>query len=514
MKDDEDFKRKNKKLNKIITHKNKTQINTKKISKKLIKKKINTISDNESKNIFEEKKFPNKLINILEDEENNNNNENNNNLEKKKEKGKEEVNILESKGNHSDKETNSTDKHIINTGNQNNEQPKKESKLLGKKRHLVGYKQHSLAYNELYKLYNKEEIELNINTLYTYTNLNPIKIKGHFIGILDNNEDNNNPDFIIEIKHQNNNNYNHFIIYNSKNFKKKLSFIENSGGNLYLLYKGYAAFFYNESIKIYFFSNNNTNYDIFQKIMLPEELYNTILFPFKFIHNDNFYFFYKIFSLNKDNKLLLYKFNKEEQKNENDFAIRGKPFVEDKTLNLDFEFIWFAQKNNNELLFFYELNYIFKIYCFDLSTMKITIRKTFSLNNIAHAKIAQYADEVINKRFLALSNHNLLYIIDTHTFDITTVKEHDIIEYFKIFNDNTLWTVESCEKTIIVDNNKRKIVSYMYVRQYKINEKLHEFIKIGERKLKKNYSIINNITQIGNKKVLLFVEGKKIIMLN
>ena len=39
MKDDEDFKRKNKKLNKIIAHKNKTQINTKKISKKLIKKK-------------------------------------------------------------------------------------------------------------------------------------------------------------------------------------------------------------------------------------------------------------------------------------------------------------------------------------------------------------------------------------------------------------------------------------------------------------------------------------------
>ena len=391
---------------------------------------------------------------------------------------------------------------------------KETKKLLGKKRYLVNYKKHSLAYNELYKLYNKEEIELNINNLYSYININPIKIKGNFIGILNNNEDNNNPDFIIEIKNQNNNNYNNFIIYNSKNFQKKLSFIENSGGSLYLLYKGYAAFFYNDSIKIYFFSNNNTNYDIFQKIMLPEELHNTILFPFKFIHNDNFYFFYKMFCLNKENKILLYKFNKEEQNNENDFAIRGKPFIEDKTLNLDFEFIWFAQKNNNELLFFYELNFIFKLYCFDLSTMKITIRKSFSLTNIKNAKIAQYPDDVINKRFLALSNHNLLYIIDTHTFQISAVKEHDIIEYFKIFNDNTLWTVESCEKTITVENNKRKIVSYMYVRQYKINEKMHELIKIGERKLNKYYSIINNIIQLGNKKVLLFVGGKKLIMLN
>ena len=479
--------------------------------KKSLKPKLN---EYKSKQILEKEKIKkensSKIINILEEddqgEENNiKDNNNNNDIEK------ELSNNINTKENHSDKETNSTDKQ---NSKDNAKAEKVEKNLLGKKRRLVKYKKHSLEYNELYKLYDKNEIDLNINTLFSYTNINPSKIKGNFIGILNNDKRKEYPDFIIEINNQNDSNFNHYIIYDSKTFNKKLSFLENSGGNLYLLYKNYAAFFYDDSIKIYYFSNNNTSYDIFQKIMLPEELHNTILFPFKFIHDDNFYFFYKLFCLNKDNKILLYKFNKEEQEDENDFAIRGKPFVEDEILNLDFEFIWFAQKNNNELLFFYELNYIFKIYCFDLSTMKITIRKTFSLNNIAHAKIAQYADEVINKRFLALSNHNLLYIIDTHTFDITTVKEHDIIEYFKIFNDNTLWTVESCEKTIIFDNNKRKIVSYMYVRQYKINEKLHEFIKIGERKLKKNYSIINNITQIGNKKVLLFVEGKKIIMLN
>ena len=113
-----------------------------------------------------------------------------------------------------------------------------------------------------------------------------------------------------------------------------------------------------------------------------------------------------------------------------------------------------------------------------------------------------------------LSNHNLLYILDTYTWQISTIKEHDVIEYFKVFNDNTLWTIESYEKTVIIDNNKKKVVPIMYVRQYKINDTYHELIKIGERKLVKYYSIINSFAQLGNKKVLLFVEGKKLIMLN
>ena len=468
--------------------------------------------ENESNNKKEEK-YNENHINIKEDaeeEERKINNKNDIHILK----DEENENKLESQEQHSDKETNNTDKHLNNSENQEYE-IKKHKKLLGKKRHLIYYKKHSLSYNELYKLYDKKELEININTLFTYTNLNPEKIKGNFIGVLDNTKDKDNPDFIIETRNQDDNhNYSHFVIYNSKKFQKKLSFLENSSGNFYLLYNGYAAFFYNSSIKIYFFSKNNTQFDIFQKIMLPDELSNAILFPFKFKHNNNFYFFHKTFGLKKTKNILLYKFNKSEQKHKKDFAIRGKPFIEDKTLNLDFEFIWFVQKNNNELLFFYELDYKFNIYCFDLSTMEITQRKSFSLNKIHYVKIAQYADDVINKRFLVLSFHNILYMIDTHMWQIYVVKEHDVIEYFRVFSDNTLWTVESCEKTVNVDKNKKKIVNLMYVRQYKINENYQEIIKIGERKLTKSYSLINKLVQLGNKKVILFVEGKKLIMLN
>ena len=146
--------------------------------------------------------------------------------------------------------------------------------------------------------------------------------------------------------------------------------------------------------------------------------------------------------------------------------------------------------------------------------MSVTQRKVFTLNNILNARIAQYSDELISNRFLVLSNHNFLYIIDTYTWQITVVQEHDIIEYFKIFSDGTLWTIETYEKTVTVEKNKKKIVPLMYVRQYKINKESHEVIKIGERKLVKYYNLINNIVQLGNKKVALFVGGKKLIILN
>lgn len=202
------------------------------------------------------------------------------------------------------------------------------------------------------------------------------------------------------------------------------------------------------------------------------------------------------------------------KKDENDYAISGKTFIEDKTLDIDYEFIWFSQKNNNELLFFYELDNIFKINCFDLSTNKITQRKTFTLYTPKYIKIANYPDNIISNRFLVLSLQNLLYIIDTEIWDILVVKELDIIEYFNVFNDNTLWTIESCEKTIILDNNKKREISSLYVRQYKIDIEMQELIKIGERKINRNYSLINKIVQINNKKVVLFVEGKKLILLN
>ena len=221
-----------------------------------------------------------------------------------------------------------------------------------------------------------------------------------------------------------------------------------------------------------------------------------------------------MFSLRKNNKITLYKFNKDEQKDENDFAIRGNTFIEDKTLKLDFEFIWFAQKNDNELLFFYEENYIFKVNCYDLSKDIVTQTKIFKLIQPYNIKIANYADDLINKRFLALSNHNLLYIIDTEKWDISVVKELDVIEYFKVFNDNTLWTIESGEKAVTIENNKKRNISFMYVRQYKLDNEMQELIKIGERKLCKHHSISNKVVQINNKTIILFVEGKKLIMLN
>jgi hypothetical protein len=446
-----------------------------------------------------------------------NNKENQDNLLNEKE----EIDFCETKSSNNsyNKENNNNDELNNNSENKIKKanKIKKEGYLLGKKRRLLNYKQHSLEYNELNKLLNKEEIELNINSLYSYTDINPSKIRGHFIGILftDNNkEDNSKCDFVIEINNKNNNNYNQFIVYSSQTFQKKLSFLENCGGQMYILYKGYALFYHEDSIKIYHFSNNNTNFDIFQKIILPEKFQHSILFFFKFVHNDNYYFFYKLFSLKKEEQLLLYKFNKDEKKDENDYAISGNTFIEDKTLDIDYEFIWFSQKNNNELLFFYELDNIFKINCFDLSTNKITQRKTFTLYTPKYIKIANYPDNIINNRFLVLSLQNLLYIIDTEIWDILVVKELDIIEYFNVFNDNTLWTIESCEKTIILDNNKKREISSLYVRQYKIDIEMQELIKIGERKINRNYSLINKIVQINNKKVVLFVEGKKLILLN
>lgn len=70
------------------------------------------------------------------------------------------------------------------------------------------------------------------------------------------------------------------------------------------------------------------------------------------------------------------------------------------------------------------------------------------------------------------------------------------------------------KKTIILDNNKKREISSLYVRQYKIDIEMQELIKIGERKINRNYSLINKIVQINNKKVVLFVEGKKLILLN
>lgn len=72
---------------------------------------------------------------------------------------------------------------------------------------------------------------------------------------------------------------------------------------------------------------------------------------------------------------MLYKYNKDEKENENDYTIGGKPFVEYIYLDFNFEFIWFAQKNDNELLFFYENDFEFKITVYDISKFQVIQQK-------------------------------------------------------------------------------------------------------------------------------------------
>ena len=379
---------------------------------------------------------------------------------------------------------------------------KNNTSFLGKKRKLINYKRHSLQYNKLYKLYEKEEISFNINNLYTFVNLNPDIIKGRFAGLLPNEENDN--DIIVEMNNPDNPRYNRFSIYDTKKFTIKLSFLAFSSGTLYLLFKGYAAFVDNDNIKIYFFSKNNTSFDIFQKIFLPDECQNSVLFLFKFVYDNDFYFFNKVFGLQNHNRILLYKYNKEEKENEKDFAIKGKTFVEYIYLDLNFEFIWFAQKSNNELLFFYENESVFTITVYDISKFQVIKRNSIRLNNLDNIRVANYSNNVINNRYLPLSIQNLMYMIDTYHCQISNISELGIIEYFTTCSDNTLWTIESKNHNFQNDT--------LYLRQYKIIAETQELIKIGERKIYKTSYITDNVVHINNKKILLFEKDKKLIL--
>ena len=421
---------------------------------------------------------------------------NKNDIKKSKKKLKKSIKQKKTKKELNDKSEN------INHKIDKKENKKDNNSFLGKKRKLISYKRHSLQYNKLNKLFKKEEISFNINNLYTFINLNPNIIRGRFAGLLPNEENDN--DIILEMNNPDNPKYNRYSIYDTKKFNIKLSFYTFSSGILYLLFKGYAALVDNDNIKIYFFSNNNTNYDIFQKILLPEELHNSVLFLFKFVYDDNFYFFNKVFSLQNQNKILLYKYNKDEKENENDFAIKGKTFVEHLYIDLNFEFIWFAQKSNNELLFFYENDSVFTITVYDISKFQVIRRNSIKLNNFDYIKVANYSNNVINSRYLPLSIHNLMYIIDTDHCQITNVNELGIIEYFTTCNDNTLWTIESRNHNFNNDT--------LYLRQYKLLAETQELIKIGERKIYKTNYITDNVVHINNKKILLFEKDKKLIL--
>ena len=136
--------------------------------------------------------------------------------------GKEGIEFSETKSSNNsfNKENNITDELNNNSENKIKEYEIKKKYLLGKKRRLIGYRN---------KLLNKEEIELNINSLYSCTNINPSEIKDNFIGILynDNNkEENTKGDSFIEINNKDIINYNHFLVYSSKTFQKKFSFLK------------------------------------------------------------------------------------------------------------------------------------------------------------------------------------------------------------------------------------------------------------------------------------------------
>ena len=114
-------------------------------------------------------------------------------------------------------------KDIENNIPSNNNQTEIKT-FLGKKRKLIYYKRHSLQYNELNRLYNPDELSLNINNFDTMINLNPNFIKGRFAGLLENEQNDN--DLILELNNPDNPKYNRYTVYDTKKFKPKLTFLE------------------------------------------------------------------------------------------------------------------------------------------------------------------------------------------------------------------------------------------------------------------------------------------------
>lgn len=380
-------------------------------------------------------------------------------------------------------------------------------KLLGKKRKLQDYKSHSLLESSSKTFIEKTHISLslNINSLSIFTHINPSLMKGNFKGLF------TNGDLLIEQQNPTDPSLSNYIVYSNKTFTKKLSFIEDSSGIFYLLKKkDFGAFNCKDYVKIYKFLENNTNVEIIQKIMLPDDLLNKPLFLFEFTHNEDYYFFLKIFGLQSFNELLLFKLNNSLDINN---FYKKEYFKEDISLLLNFPFIWFVQKNNNELLFFYELNSIFYINCFDFPTQKVTHSHKFSIFIPINSKIANYPDKIINKDFLFLTNDNLIYVIDTKNYQISTIKEEDIIEFIKVFNDNTIWTIEKNENEFYykMEKNKKIKKNFFYLRQYLLCMKTQELIKIGERKIRQ-LNFIKDLVQLSNDKVLFFVSKNKIKM--
>lgn len=381
-------------------------------------------------------------------------------------------------------------------------QQKKRHKFLGKKRKLINYKSHSLKYNELWKFVKEENIKSDINKINQYIKLNENIIKGDFIGSFPRGDflvESNDPFEPIMLK---------YIIYDH-NFIIKTSFKEKRGGKFFLIGRNYGGYFNTSFIKIYLFLENNTKYEIIQKIIFDENFPHDVIFPFSFTNNDNLYFFLKLFTYDNA-KITLYKLTEKKLFNDNNEAIDKKLFEGSEILKIDFIFTWFTQKNNNELLFFKEEDDIFDLIVYNFEEKKIINQKKFNLIKLEKSTVANYTNKVIHEKYLIYTNENFLFLIDVEKMEITSIKELSRIQFFYISNDDIIWTVEyECKFENI--NNKRKKCQYHYLKEYLLDKNSLELIQIGERPMTNNY--VKNIIQLVNNKILLFVEKMKVELL-
>ena len=375
---------------------------------------------------------------------------------------------------------------------------KKPPKLLGKKRKLINYKNHSLVYNTLGKLLKNKNINLNINSVNEYIKINKNIIEGDFIGTFP------NGDILTESNDQNHLFLLKYKIYSNKLFKLKLNFTEQRSGRFFLIGNNYGGYFNISYIKIYLFSENNTTYKIIQRIMFPVNFPHDIIFPFSFINNNNLYFFLKCFSYEKG-KITLYKLNENQIKNDNNEIITEKKFEENETISIDFPFIWFAQKNNNELIFFMEEDNIFNLIVYNFEEKKVINHKKINLVKIDNPRCANYVNKVLYEKYLIYTNENLMFIINLDQMEIETIKELNIIQFIHISDDNTIWTVEYENKYKYLNRKKNQ---YNYLKQYLLDINCLELLKIGERPMTNR--IVKNIRTLINNKILLFVEERKV----
>ena len=234
----------------------------------------------------------------------------------------------------------------------------------------------------------------------------------------------------------------------------------------------------------------------------------------KYRNNNELYFFLKCY-LYGNSKITLYKLNKKQFLNDNNNIkdeLRydtDKIFEENEILSFDFSFIWFAQKNNNELLFFKEEDDIFDLVVYNFEEKKVLNHKKINLIKTNSPRVANYVNKVIYNRYLIYTNENLLFIIDVELMEIIAIKELNQIICIYISDDDLIWTVENNN----LNNYNMKRYGYNYLKQYFLDKKYLELIKIGEREMTNTF-VKNILPLVIIKKILIFVENRKVELLS